>query len=72
MEDFVAWVIGNKKWLFSGAGIVVVAWMGRLIFKKTCATSSQKIHSGDSSVNVQAGRDVNISTNKKGNDVEKR
>lgn len=72
MEDLVAWVIDNKDWLFSGAGIAIVAWIGRLIFKKTCASSSQKIRAGDRSVNVQAGRDVNISTKKKGRDVEKR
>lgn len=70
MEKFVAWVIDNKEWLFSGAGLVVVAWMGRLIFKKRCASSTQTIRSGDSSTNVQAGRDVNIRTKKKGNDVE--
>lgn len=69
MEDFVAWVINNKEWLFSGAGLVVVAWIGRLIFKKRHASSTQTIRSGDSSTNVQAGRDVSIGT-KKRNDVE--
>ena len=67
MEHFVAWVIDNKEWLFSGFGLVVVAWVGRLIFKKTYASSSQTIRSGDSSTNVQAGRDVRIGT--KRNDV---
>ena len=72
MEDFAAWVIDNKEWLFSGVGLVVVAWVGRLIFKKkTYASSTQTIRSGDSSTNVQAGRDVNIATKKMGNDVEK-
>ncbi|NQU26581.1 MAG: hypothetical protein HQ567_35300 [Candidatus Nealsonbacteria bacterium] len=70
MEEFVAWVIDNKQWLFSGVGLVVVAWVGRLIFKKRYASSTQTIRSGDSSTNVQAGRDVNIGTKKKGNDVE--
>lgn len=70
MEEFVAWVIDNKQWLFSGAGLVVVAWMGRLIFKKRYASSTQTIRSGDSSTNVQAGRDVSIGTKKNGNDVE--
>ena len=71
MEEFVAWVIDNKQWLFSGTGLVVVAWMGRLIFKKRHASSTQTIRSGDTSTNVQAGQDVNIGTKKKGNDVEK-
>ncbi len=72
MEDFVTWVIENKKWLFSGVGVVVFVWVGRLIFKKASVSSTQTIRSGDSSTNVQAGRDVNIATKKKGNDVEKR
>lgn len=71
MEDFFAWIIDNKEWLFSGIGLAVVAWVGRLIFKKTYASSTQTISSGDSSTNVQAGRDVSIGTKKKENDVEK-
>ncbi|WP_353254247.1 hypothetical protein [Salinisphaera sp. PC39] len=71
MENVFAWVIDNKEWLFSGVGLAVVAWVGRLIFKKTSASSTQTIRSGDGSTNVQAGRDVNIGTKKKGNDAEK-
>ena len=71
MEDFVAWVIDNVEWLFSGVGLVVVAWVGRLIFKKTYASSTQTIRSGDSSTNIQVGRDANVATRKKGKDVEK-
>lgn len=70
MEKFVVWVIGNKEWLFSGVGVVVVAWVMRLIFKKANASFTQTIRSGDSSTNVQAGRDINIGTKKKRNDVE--
>lgn len=71
MEDYVAWVIDNRAWLFSGVGAVILAWVGRLLFKKNYASSTQTIRSGDSSTNVQAGRDVNIATKKIGNDVEK-
>lgn len=70
MEKIVPWVIDNKEWLFSGVGVVVVVWIGRLIFKKRYTSSTQTIRSGDSSTNVQAGRDVSIGTKKKGNDVE--
>lgn len=69
MEDFVAWVIYNKEWLFSGVGVAIFVWVGGLIFKKKHASSTQTIRSGDNSINVQAGQDVNIAT-KKGNDVE--
>lgn len=70
MEEIVDWIIKNKNWLFSGVGGVVVVWMLRLIFKKTFASSTQTIRSGDSSTNVQAGRDVNIGVKKKETDVE--
>ncbi|MFA5494233.1 MAG: hypothetical protein WC247_05600 [Porticoccaceae bacterium] len=69
MKEFLAWVIDNKEWLFSGAGLMIVAWVGRLIFKKKYTSSTQTIRSGDSSTNVQAGRDVSIGTKRK-NDVE--
>ena len=72
MEALSAWVIDNKEWLFSGGGIVLLAWLGRIFFKRMQASSAQTIRSGDSSNNVQAGRDVNIGTKKKGNDAEKR
>jgi len=70
LEKFVAWVFDNKEWLFSGVGVVVAVWVMRLIFKKAYASSTQTIRSGDSSANVQAGRDVNVGTKKKRNDVE--
>jgi len=70
LEDFVAWVVDNKKWLFSGVGVVVVGWVVRLIFKKTYASSTQTIRSGDGSTNVQAGRDINVGTKKTRDDVE--
>jgi len=70
LDEFAAWVIDNKQWLFSGVGVVVVTLMGRLIFKKRYASSTQTIRSGDSSTNVQAGRDVNIGTEQKRSDVE--
>jgi hypothetical protein len=71
VEDFFGWVISNKEWLFSGLGLVIVAWVGRLIFKKIHASSTQNIRSGDNSTNVQANRDINIGTKKKGKDVGK-
>lgn len=69
MEGLIAWLTENKQWVFSGAGIVVLGWVGRLIFKKCSASSSQVIRSGDSSTNIQAGRDIKIGK-KNDNDVE--
>lgn len=70
MEAIFAWVINNKEWLFSGVGIVLFASLGRAICKRTHASSEQSIRSGDSSNNIQAGRDVNVGMTKKGSDVE--
>ena len=70
MEGFVAWVFDNKEWFFSGVGLPIVAWVGRVIFKKIYTSSAQSIRSGDCSTNIQAGRDVNMGTKTKGNDVE--
>ena len=70
MEALLNWVIKNKEWLFSGAGLVVITWIGRHIFKKTHASTTQTIHSGDRSINVQAGQDVSIGMKPKGSDVE--
>lgn len=60
MEEFVHWVFDNKQWLFSGAGLVGIAWVARLIFKRRDASSTQTIRSGDGSTNIQAGRDASI------------
>lgn len=70
MENFVSWIIDNKEWLFSGAGLVVIGWLVRLIFKKRNGSINQNIHSGDNSINLQAGKDVNIGSKKDSNDRE--
>ena len=65
----MAWLVDNKEWLFSGGGVVLVAWIIRIIFKKRQATSIQTIRSGHDSTNVQAGRDINVGTKKTSDDV---
>lgn len=70
MEELWAWVIKNKEWLFSGIGVVVIGWVVQLFFKKSNASSTQTIRSGDGSFNVQGGRDVNVGTKNMKNDVE--
>ena len=69
MEAISAWLISNKEWFFSGGGVVLVSWIGRILFKRMQESSTQTIRSGDGSKNVQAGRDVSIGT-KRSNDVE--
>lgn len=65
-----AWLISNKEWFFSGIGVVLVSWVGRILFKRMQESSTQTIRAGDNSNNVQAGRDVYIGTKNKSNDVE--
>ncbi len=71
MNELVVWVLDNKEWLFSGVGIVVIAWIWRLFRKRKEGSVSQEIHAGDGSTNVQAGRDVKFTAKSKGNDGEK-
>ena len=71
MNEIVDWVVNNKEWLFSGVGIVVVAWIWRLFQKRKEGSVSQEIHAGDGSTNVQAGRDVEFTAKSKGEDEEK-
>lgn len=68
MEKILAWVIDNKEWLFSGVGIVIFGGLMRLILKKTFSSSSQSIRSGVNSINLQAGRNLNIGSKNKRND----
>lgn len=70
MSGFASWVIENKEWLFSGVGLVILAWIVRKLFRRTRDTSSQAIRAGDNSANIQAGRDVNIKATKSASDVE--
>lgn len=71
MEDFIAWVADNK--LLSGAGTALIAFLGRLIFKgMNNSSTSQKIRPGSNSTNVQVGRDMNIGSGSKADDVEQK
>lgn len=53
------WVLANKKWLFSGVGIVLIAGIINLLRKR--GSASQKLRSGAGSQNLQAGGDIKIS-----------
>lgn len=64
MDEFIQWISANKEWMFSGVGVVVAAWVWRVIFKARRA-SSQEIRSGDKSRNIQAGRDIRVETKSK-------
>lgn len=72
MEDFTNWIADNKGWLFSGLGIIIPTLIWRVFFKGSQGSSSQKIRSGNNSINVQAGQDVKINNLSKSDDVEQK
>ncbi len=72
LEDFAQWVIENKEWLFSGAGLAIASWLGRIIYRRKQEVSTQEMSSGNDSINIQAGRDISNVNTPKRNNVEKR
>jgi len=57
---------GHKEWLFSGIGVFI---LGSLVnfFRKKNDSSTQIIRSGNASINIQAGRDIDLGINKNSN-----
>ena len=72
MDVITTFLINNKEWLFSGAGIVFITLIYHIIFKKRQAEPTQTTQAGERSTIVQSGRDViiNIVPQIKRNDVE--
>lgn len=50
------WIIDNKEWFFSGAGIFILTVIFGLFSKSTVMTQK----SGSKSKNIQAKRDIHI------------
>lgn len=71
MDLIFDWVNENKEWLFSGVGVVIIGGIWHLIRRQKGDSISQEIHSGDSSTNVQAGRDVEFTAGAKDDGGEK-
>jgi len=53
------WIIQNKEWIFSGAGIFLLGAIGQAFFKRRYKTK-QVQKSGKHSVNIQVGKDLNV------------
>lgn len=71
MDQIFQLIWENKEWLFSGIGVAAILVVGRLLFGKSKGQKSQTIKSGDSSINIQAGRDINYSNRSAGKDEDK-
>lgn len=53
------WILQNKEWFFSGAGIFILSLVVGFFIKR--GKSKQQIQkSGSNSTNYQAGRDIKI------------
>lgn len=72
LQEAMDWIYGNREWLFSGAGVVVFACIGRLLFRRLSTSSTQSIWSGDNSTNLQAGRDASMTVTRNEDDVGQR
>ena len=55
LNSFLTWLIKNKEWMFSGAGIFIIS-----LFIARKKQSSQRQKSGSDSKNYMAGRDMRI------------
>ena len=56
------WIIDNKDWIFSGAGIFIISIVVGVIVKNK-SSSKQIQKSGSNSANYQAGKNINIGKN---------
>ena len=68
LDAAITWLYTNQQWVFDGFGVAVVAglftwWRSR---KSKEAPSSQTQRAGSGSTNIQAGRDANVTLNRKG------
>ncbi|NFG24857.1 hypothetical protein FDF11_13430 [Clostridium botulinum] len=55
------WIIENVDWIFSGIGVtILVSLVGIFMKKKLDNKNSQTINSGNSSTNIQGGKNVNV------------
>lgn len=59
-QHLLIWISDNKSWIFSGIGVTFVVGLWYLVFGKNRDSIAQKITSGDRSINLQAGGDINV------------
>jgi hypothetical protein len=54
------WLLANKEWLFSGLLVAVPIALIGWLFARRRAHASQVQRSGNSSINLQAGGNINM------------
>lgn len=51
----IDWFIANKEWVFSGIGIAIISF-----FIRKSKNQKQTQKSGNNSINIQVGKNLNI------------
>lgn len=56
----IDWFITNKEWVFGGIGVALPIAIISLFFAQKSKNQKQVQKSGDDSINIQVGNDLNI------------
>ncbi len=59
------WILANKAWLFSGLLVVPIVALIKWLFARRKSQHSQVQRSGHSSINIQAGGNIDFSSGAK-------
>ena len=60
-QNFIGWIMDNKNWIFSGAGVALIgAIIGVVFHRRKVMRRGQLIKSGDKSTSIQAGNGATI------------
>lgn len=59
--EIINWLNSNKEWIFSGIGVAIISIVIHLLFKRY-QSKKQIQKSGNNSINIQVGDNLNIHT----------
>jgi membrane protein implicated in regulation of membrane protease activity len=58
----INWLSSNKEWIFSGIGVAVISTIVALFFRRYQIKKKQIQKSGNNSINIQVGGNLNLSS----------
>ena len=59
--EIIDWLDANKHWIFSGIGVAIISIIIHFFFKRS-QSKKQIQKSGNNSINIQVGDNLNIHT----------
>ena len=62
-----SWLNANKEWVFSGVGVAILTGVAAVLLKKRSLSQNQQ--SGNNSMNIQAGGNINLNAKDEKNDA---